>query len=249
MKKGEEVFDLHISNRFELKPNYEVHYGNVLISGDGYFYMTGGNCLEIDRLEVKKETYHKKYDILIQGPDGEDGMDGEEGKDAENIRATNIVIHQLADNVRIKSLGGNGGMGGKGAEGNPGGDGGDAVCKDTAGGKGAGGSQGGKGKKGGRGSDGPAVTVRYTPGNEEAEVRILSRDDEENGRNKAYGGRGGDGGDGGDGGTGGNGGWNGDGKTRAKAGKKGDRGPQGDKGEDGEDIDIIIEKIITEDMM
>lgn len=144
MKKGEKVFDLHISNQFELKPNYAVHYGNVLISGDGYFYMTGGNCLEIDRLEVKKETYHKKYDILIQGADGEDGMDGEEGKDAENVRATNIVIHQLADNVRIKSLGGNGGMGGKG-------------------------------------SDGPAVTVRYTPENEEAEVRILSRDDEEDG--------------------------------------------------------------------
>lgn len=249
MKEKEEVRDLHISNRFELKPNDKVHYGNVLISGDGYFYMTGGNRLEMNRLEVKKEACHRKYDVLIQGPDGEDGMEGEEGKDAENVRATSIVIHNLADNVRIKSLGGNGGRGGKGAEGNPGGDGGDAVCKDTAGGRGAGGSQGGKGKKGGRGSDGPAVTVRYTPENEKAEVKILTREDRENGENKAYGGTGGEGGEGGDGGSGGNGGWNGDGKTRAKAGKKGDRGPRGDKGGNGDDIDVIIEKIIAENMM
>ena len=49
------VKDLHISNKFQLKPDGKAHYGNVLISGDGYFYLEGGNELEIDRLEVKKE--------------------------------------------------------------------------------------------------------------------------------------------------------------------------------------------------
>lgn len=117
--KKKKVTDLHIGNKFELQPDQKVHYGNVLIAGDGYFYMTGGNHLEIDCLKVEKEAYHKKYAILIQGPDGE------EGKDAKDINATNIIIHRLVNSVHIKSTGGNGGTGGKGTDGNPGGDGGD----------------------------------------------------------------------------------------------------------------------------
>lgn len=242
----EEVKDLHISDRFQLNPDKTVHYGNVVISGDGYFYMTGGNHLEIDRLEVKKESYHKRYGILIQGPDGEDGTGNEAGGDAKGVNATCIVIHQLADSVRIKSLGGSGGMGGTGIAGSPGGDGGDAVCRNTLGGKGGDGSQGGRGMRGGNGSDGSALTVRYTPENEEAEAIILLKDDTDGDENKSYGGSGGEGGEGGNGGRGGKGGKNGDGKMRAEHGKRGKKGSSGDRGEPGKDTAIIIERLSIE---
>ena len=87
------------------------------------------------------------------------------------------------------------------------------------------------------------VTIIYAPADEKAEVKALSRDDEESREQKSYGGCGGEGGCGGDGGTGGKGGLNGDGLTYAENGTDGKTGPSGERGEDGKDTEMVIRRM------
>lgn len=237
------IENLRISSEYQMKPDAAVHFGKVIISAEGYFLFTGGEQLEIDTLIIDKDEDDKKYDFLVQTPDGEDGEDYENGHDAPASNEVKIIIHSLENTAHIKSVGGKGGKGGKGQKGAPGGKGGDAIENALCGGKGGNGGSGGKGMKGGKGSDCPTVEISYCPASKNIKILTLAMDNTIDKNNTSFGGSGGDGGKGGDGGDGGKGGKNSNG-TNAEEGKQGKQGECGDTGDNGQDGFITI-NIIT----
>lgn len=227
--------NLHISDEWEVSSPEAIHYGKVTISADGYLLITGSLNLEIDELENKKTFSDVPYEILVRTMDGEDGAIGEDGKNAPEASTVNIVIHNLKNDIHIKSIGGSGGAGGKGKDGGCGGDGGDGY-KGGTGGKGG---DGYKGANGGRGGNAPKVKLTYTPAGEKITVTALTKDDLPCKDNLSYGGSGGKGGDGGDAGKGGLGGLSADGK-RAASGEAGTSGDSGKEGKAGGNAKMVI---------
>lgn len=232
----EEPHDKTIVRELAILPDKgPIHYGEVTMESDGYFLFSGNTEVEIDTLINEKEFSDKKYEFYIRTPDIKGNGKGESEPITAAPFTVKIIIHNLVNDVHLKSIGGTGITGAAGINGGKGGDGGDAVGSDASGGNGGNGGNGGIGKNGGNGTIAPEVMVTFS--SEDAkEIIVLDRDDKPIESLISFGGLGGKGG------AGGKGGLNGDKKSRALDGSDGKDGAEGQVGKLGENKAVIIIK-------